>query len=162
MYKLSFALTTFKSWKIPDPADKSGNDWNIGKEVSEILSYPIFNTLKPVETGSVGTLHDVSLFLSGPGPRPGIVHSSLKPLISLVLHNTQLHCFRDRVIAILSVVFTANPVRPCKDLDRLLLAVHSCTFLFENGDFFPPVWFTVHTYSVKAVTENASFKKLSL
>lgn len=36
---------------MPDPADKSGNDWNIGKEVSEILSYPVFNTLKPVETG---------------------------------------------------------------------------------------------------------------
>ncbi|CAH3161459.1 unnamed protein product [Porites evermanni] len=25
------------SWKIPDPADKSGNDWNIGKEINEIL-----------------------------------------------------------------------------------------------------------------------------
>ena len=50
----------------------------------------------------------------------------------------------------------------CKDLDRLLLAVHSYPFLFENGDFFPPVWLTVHTYSVKAVTENSSFKKLSL
>lgn len=36
---------------MPDPADKSGNDWNIGKEVSEILSYPVFNTLKPVEIG---------------------------------------------------------------------------------------------------------------
>ena len=86
------------------------------------------------------------------GPRPEIAHSSLKPLISLVLHNTQLHCFRDRIIAMLSIVFTANPVRPCKDLDRLLLPVHSYPFLFENGDFFPPVWRTVYTYSVKAVT----------
>ena len=36
----------------------------------------------------------------------------------MVLHNTKLHCFRDRVIVIisLSTAFTANTVRPCKEL----------------------------------------------
>ena len=35
-------------------------------------------------------------------------------------------------------------------------------FLFENGDFSAPVWPTVHTHSVKTVTENASFQKRSI
>ena len=29
-------------------------------------------------------------------------------------------------------------------------------FLFENGDFFSPVWPTVHTYPVKTVTRKRS------
>lgn len=34
-------------------------------------------------------------------------------------------------------------------------------FLFENIDFFPPVWPTVHRYSVKMVTKNASLQRRS-
>ena len=30
---------------------------------------------------------------------------------------------------------------------------------FCQGDFFPPVWPTVHTFPVKTVTENTSFQK---
>ena len=34
--------------------------------------------------------------------------------------------------------------------------------IISNGDFSAPVWPTVHTHSVKTVTENASFQKRSL
>ena len=51
-----------------------------------------------------------------------IWHSTqlLKPLILLVLHQTQLQCFR---VKSMSIVFTANPVtvRPCKGRTIILL-----------------------------------------
>ena len=63
----------------------------------------------------------LSLDFHKPPDNSVLVHSSQKPLISLVLHDTELHCFKDRVIysndyISMSIVFTANTVRLCKEL----------------------------------------------
>ena len=43
--------------------------------------------------------------------------------------------------------------------ERILGPIHTNRFFSKNGDFFPPVWPTVHSYPVKTVTENAPFQK---
>ena len=49
----------------------------------------------------------------------------LKPLISLVLHNTQLHCFGDRVIAVFLYLLFSQPI--------LWGLVKSCVALQSKG-----------------------------
>ena len=49
--------------------------------------------------------------------------------------------------------FWSNGSRPLCSLG----SVHTCPFLFENGD--SPVWPTVHRFPVKTVTETHPFKK---
>ena len=58
------------------------------------------------------------IIVSPPPHGSQLVRSCKKPLISLVLHNMQLHCFRDIVIVIfLCLLFLqSNTVRPCKGL----------------------------------------------